>query len=313
MDVTPGLDPMAEVRSMEVMIGNERQFVLFTGRGTALSWHRKTTDRQRPAAGARGGGYAWKRTSHAGLYGHAEPSSIFAAESQPDRAGYVLVLFVMMFLGLLGLAALVIDLGFARLTQRQMQTAVDSAALEGLRWQVSQQCRICRRRGLLIRTSRTKWGLSDRVAEPATKRQVRRWAASQVVADGPVGNGSQAQPSMFADYVDTSGGTVHYGAGPVVNFSGGVGPTDLAAAQTMTLPSPPVYQPRGPMARRGWNSILPMRPKATWLPARMASMRATIRPSWRMRTRTTIAAISRPLPARPHPRPRVSGPHAAYQ
>ena len=37
--------------------------------------------------------------------------------------------------------------------------------------------------------------------------------------------------SLFTDYVDPSGGTVHYGAGPVVNFTGGVGPADLAAAQ----------------------------------------------------------------------------------
>ena len=43
----------------------------------------------------------------------------------------------MMFFGLMGLAALVIDMGFARLAQRQMQTAVDSAALEGLRWQAA--------------------------------------------------------------------------------------------------------------------------------------------------------------------------------
>ena len=50
----------------------------------------------------------------------------------PHRGGYVLVLFVLMFFALLGLAALVIDLGFARLTQRQMQSAADSAALEGL-------------------------------------------------------------------------------------------------------------------------------------------------------------------------------------
>ena len=51
-----------------------------------------------------------------------------------DRAGYALVLFVMIFFGLMGLAALVIDMGFARLAQNQMQTAVDCAALEGLRW-----------------------------------------------------------------------------------------------------------------------------------------------------------------------------------
>ena len=55
-----------------------------------------------------------------------------------DRAGYALVLFIMMFFGLMGLAALVIDMGFARLAQRQMQTAVDSAALEGLRWRDAQ-------------------------------------------------------------------------------------------------------------------------------------------------------------------------------
>ena len=48
-----------------------------------------------------------------------------------DRAGYALVLFVMIFFGLMGLAALVIDLGFARLAQRQMQTAADSRRWKG--------------------------------------------------------------------------------------------------------------------------------------------------------------------------------------
>ena len=38
MDITPGLNPMADVRFMEVMIGTKRQFVLFNGPGTALSW-----------------------------------------------------------------------------------------------------------------------------------------------------------------------------------------------------------------------------------------------------------------------------------
>lgn len=50
------------------------------------------------------------------------------------RRGYTLVLFAMLFFCLMALAALVIDLGMARLAQRQMQAAVDSAALEGLRW-----------------------------------------------------------------------------------------------------------------------------------------------------------------------------------
>jgi hypothetical protein len=109
----------------------------------------------------------------------------------------------MMFFGIMGLAALVIDLGFARLTQRQMQSAVDSAALEGLRWQA---------------------------AAPAGS-QTPRQQASQMVS------------SLFDNYVDSSGGTIQYGAGPVVNFSGGIGPTDLAAAQDMATGLPPVYQP----------------------------------------------------------------------
>ena len=35
MDITPGLNPMAEIRFMEVMIGTQRQFVLFTGPGNS--------------------------------------------------------------------------------------------------------------------------------------------------------------------------------------------------------------------------------------------------------------------------------------
>ena len=119
------------------------------------------------------------------------------------RAGYVYVMFAFMFFGLMGLAALVIDVGFARLAQRQMQSAVDSAALEGLRWQ------------------------SVSSANPLLPRQ----QASQIVAD------------LFTDYVDPSGGTIQYGAGPVVNFTGGNGPSDLAASQFMSPGAPPVYQP----------------------------------------------------------------------
>ena len=52
----------------------------------------------------------------------------------PKRDGYVLVLVVMLLFGIFAMAALVIDIGFARHAQRQMQTAVDSAALEGLRF-----------------------------------------------------------------------------------------------------------------------------------------------------------------------------------
>lgn len=49
------------------------------------------------------------------------------------RRGTVLVLYAMLFFGLLAVAALVIDLGSARLTQTLMQSAADTAAVEGLR------------------------------------------------------------------------------------------------------------------------------------------------------------------------------------
>jgi len=35
MDITPGLNPMADVRFMEVMIGTKRQFMLFNGPGNS--------------------------------------------------------------------------------------------------------------------------------------------------------------------------------------------------------------------------------------------------------------------------------------
>ena len=35
MDMTPGLNPMAQVRFMEVMVGAQRQFVLFSGPGNS--------------------------------------------------------------------------------------------------------------------------------------------------------------------------------------------------------------------------------------------------------------------------------------
>lgn len=52
---------------------------------------------------------------------------------RPNRRGYILVLFALLLPVLLGFAALVIDLGLARVKLRQMQSATDTAALEGLR------------------------------------------------------------------------------------------------------------------------------------------------------------------------------------
>jgi len=50
------------------------------------------------------------------------------------RRGTTTLLFALLAFALFALGALVIDLGFVRVTQRQMQTAAEAAALEGLRF-----------------------------------------------------------------------------------------------------------------------------------------------------------------------------------
>lgn len=50
-----------------------------------------------------------------------------------DRRGQTLILFILFLLGLVGILALTLDFGFVLLSRRTMQTAVNSAALEGAR------------------------------------------------------------------------------------------------------------------------------------------------------------------------------------
>ncbi len=53
-------------------------------------------------------------------------------EASP-RGGVVLVFFALLFVGFMAIAGLAVDLGLARMTQRQMQGATDSVAIETLR------------------------------------------------------------------------------------------------------------------------------------------------------------------------------------
>jgi hypothetical protein len=115
--------------------------------------------------------------------------------------------FVLLIFGIMGLAAIVIDIGFARLAQRQMQSAVDTAALEGLR-------------------GRDR----DDVSDPNTSR---RMAASEFVA------------LMFDDDLDpASGDARNFGVGPVLSLTGGVGDPSLNASQLLSVPATPVYKPQ---------------------------------------------------------------------
>jgi hypothetical protein len=61
---------------------------------------------------------------------------IYAAHRK-HRRGTVLILFALLVFALLALAGMVVDVGITRVAQRQMRTAVDAAALEGLRFRDS--------------------------------------------------------------------------------------------------------------------------------------------------------------------------------
>jgi len=127
------------------------------------------------------------------------------------RSGYVMVLLAMLLFGLLAMAALVIDLGFARLAQRQMQSAADAAALEGLRGEglvdVSYGDRQDDAEALI------GWTFDDNL-DPADGD------------DGPAEGGEA------------------FGAGPIVSFAGGSGDSDLNASELLTVNVPNrVYKP----------------------------------------------------------------------
>jgi hypothetical protein len=119
----------------------------------------------------------------------------------------------MIAFALSGLLALAVDIGYARLTQSQMQNAADSAALEGLRKR-------------------------DAVRNPANGNPVafasdctRRAAANRVAH------------WTFDDDFDPASGDVDYqfGAGPVVDLT--QGETSFHALQTISVPDPHVYKP----------------------------------------------------------------------
>jgi hypothetical protein len=134
----------------------------------------------------------------------SKPSATFL-----PRSGYTLVFFAMLMFALMGLAALVIDIGFARLTQRQMQTAVDSAALEGLR--------------------------GEEVLPYSERQDAAREIASWHFDD-------DLDTASDDGAFDTGSG--QFGAGPNVDFAGGAGELSLVASQTMSVdPDNPVYEP----------------------------------------------------------------------
>lgn len=160
------------------------------------------------------------------------------------RRGNVLVLFAMLTFVIMGLAALVIDVGYARLAQRQMQTAVDSAALEGLRFRDALPAVwITDPPAWLTANPPTGAGAQPPTAYDPANPAWQQWLALAV----PLAQRFLASEMVAVTFDDdlnpSNGDPLNFGAGPVVNFSGGVGDPSLQASQLMTVPSPPVYKP----------------------------------------------------------------------
>lgn len=118
----------------------------------------------------------------------------------------MLVQFALIVFALCALLSAVIDIGFARVTQGQMQTAADSAAIEGLRQ----------------RNVTTDAFQSDCLRRAAANRMIRRTFDDDVnPLNGDPGN--------------------QFGAGPVLNLTEGV--TSVHALQTLSVGESRVYKP----------------------------------------------------------------------
>jgi hypothetical protein len=171
-------------------------------------------------------------------YSHAFASSAGA------RRGNVLAFFAFIVFAALAIAGLVVDLGVARLTQMQMQTAADSAALDGLRFRDDLPA-AWRPNGTT--PPNLPPALTDQVGpqpntpydptNPAWQAWIdgaRRFAASNLVA------------VTFDDDLNPANGDLQkFGAGPVASVTNTIGDPSLQAGGMITLPTdgPPVYKP----------------------------------------------------------------------
>ena len=118
----------------------------------------------------------------------------------------MLAQFALIAFALCATLSLIVDIGYARLTQAQMQNAADAAALEGLRYR-------------------------DAAADPADSDLQRRTAASVAAA------------RVFDDDLDPTNGDpdFNFGAGPIIDLTDGL--TALHGSATMTVPDVHVYKP----------------------------------------------------------------------
>jgi Putative Flp pilus-assembly TadE/G-like len=158
------------------------------------------------------------------------------------RGGNVLIYFACLTLGLMAIAGLVIDVGYARLTQHEMQTAAETAALEGLRYRDDLPA-AWRPSGTTTPTLPPAL-VAQCGPQPATAYEptnpawqewcdcARRYAASTTVS------------LMFDDDLNPADGdTLQLGAGPTAEVTDTIGDELEAAGIAAPVGSPPVYKP----------------------------------------------------------------------
>jgi hypothetical protein len=148
----------------------------------------------------------------------------------PRRQGTILVLFAMLIFALMAMAALAVDMGLLIDTQRQMQSAVDSSALEGLRWRDNSSA------SALLNPAQSG------ISQDQVRRQLASDLATRVFDYRLRSDGDRTNPPLS----DNSYDPMQVGAGPVMVYSGGV--TQAYALQLVQVPSQPfdhVYKPSG--------------------------------------------------------------------
>lgn len=183
--------------------------------------------------------------------------STFQGCLQGSRRGNALVTFALLTFVVMGIASLVVDLGLARLTQLQMQTAVDTASLCGL------QLRDNVSDGLLVYSIGVQACLVNSGYSPPPATQFaaddpawQSWlAGARSLVQGNVAvrelirrtQASEAAALIFDDDLDPQSGDVQqFGAGPVMAMTGGIGDPTLAASQVISINSAPssrVFKP----------------------------------------------------------------------
>src|SRR5690242_6780050 len=135
--------------------------------------------------------------------------STSARRKDGDRSGTVLVLFALLVFAVLAIAALTVDVGFASLAQSQMQTAVDTASMEGVRLRDFYEYRV----------------LSERYRRPRVSELVQQVFDDDLHPTGGISASGEGLPAVPPDDPDD----LRLGAGPVLHVTGGVGDANASA------------------------------------------------------------------------------------